>query len=231
MQTEKKKKNKRTYNKIEVTSSPPIDRINDLPNSENVLTRRSVGSQQSIESTRSPSQVESGADKQVDPDDYRIRATDFTQPDKKFVGAAKNIVARDLLWMFIIWAIIGIVEGTILVIHVTCLTCSIEDLLSMPGQFPIFKSLYEVVSAYGTVGLSLGTGYSQWPMAFSSLWHNASKIVLCVAMILGRHRGLPESVDRAVQLPNLLKKHISLSHQAKQAVNNDNNANARTSME
>jgi Trk-type K+ transport system membrane component len=41
------------------------------------------------------------------------------------------------------------------------------------------------------------------------LWHNGAKVVLCIAMILGRHRGLPESIDRAVQLPNLAKKNVA----------------------
>ncbi len=107
----------------------------------------------------------------------------------------------------------------------------------MPGQYPIFKSLFEVVSAYGTVGLSLGTGYSEWPLAFSSLWHNGAKIVLCIAMILGRHRGLPESVDRAVQLPNLMQKHINKNQNVTannnniNGDNNNNNREDRTSIE
>jgi Trk-type K+ transport system membrane component len=209
LQSEKKKKNKRTYNKVNVASSPVSERNNTSSHDgDNVMTRRSVGSNPSIDELRSPSDVESAADRQSNAqDDYRIRVTDITQPDKRFVGAARNIVARDLLWMFVIWAIIGIIE---------------EDLLSMPGQFPVFKSLFEVVSAYGTVGLSLGTGYSEWPLAFSALWHNGAKIVLCAAMILGRHRGLPESVDRAVQLPNLMQKHIGTNTNKNSSVSNSN---------
>ncbi|KAI9155175.1 Low-affinity potassium transport protein [Paramyrothecium foliicola] len=68
-----------------------------------------------------------------------------------------------------------------------------------PGieMFPIF---FEVTSAYANVGLSLG-----YPTVSTSLCGKLStfsKVIICLTMIRGRHRGLPYSLDRAIMLPN-----------------------------
>ncbi|KAJ3147277.1 low affinity potassium transporter [Geranomyces michiganensis] len=66
-------------------------------------------------------------------------------------------------------------------------------------KFTIFALVFEVVSAYGNVGYSIGSpdaGYS-----LSGEWTTASKLAIVVAMILGRHRGLPRDVDQTVRLP------------------------------
>ncbi|KAF8435126.1 cation transport protein-domain-containing protein [Boletus edulis BED1] len=83
------------------------------------------------------------------------------------------------------------------------LICIIErDNLINPenqGWFNIFTILFEIVSAYGSVGLSLGipTQYYSLSGAFRPL----SKLVVCLVMIRGRHRGLPVALDRAIVLP------------------------------
>ena len=59
--------------------------------------------------------------------------------------------------------------------------------------------IFEVVSAYGTVGISVGLPTQAY--SFSGAWHGASKLVLCLVMLRGRHRGLPVALDRAVRLP------------------------------
>lgn len=65
--------------------------------------------------------------------------------------------------------------------------------------FNVFAILFEVTSAYGNVGLSLGTNATL--TSLSGDFHTLSKLVICAMMIRGRHRGLPAAVDRAVMLP------------------------------
>lgn len=72
--------------------------------------------------------------------------------------------------------------------------------------FTIFSLLFEVTSAYGTVGLSLGVSYDEYSLvgAFQSL----SKVIIMAVMLRGRHRGLPLAIDRSILLPgeSLMKK-------------------------
>ncbi|EAW24797.1 putative potassium uptake transporter [Aspergillus fischeri NRRL 181] len=69
---------------------------------------------------------------------------------------------------------------------------------SEPG-FSVFAVFFEVVSAYGNVGLSLG--YPNVTTSFCGQFSVFSKIVICAMMIRGRHRGLPVQLDRAILLP------------------------------
>ncbi|KAH2753308.1 hypothetical protein KXV64_002184 [Aspergillus fumigatus] len=69
---------------------------------------------------------------------------------------------------------------------------------SEPG-FSVFAIFFEVVSAYGNVGLSLG--YPNVTTSFCGQFSVFSKIVICAMMIRGRHRGLPVQLDRAILLP------------------------------
>ncbi|KAJ2922682.1 hypothetical protein H1R20_g14420, partial [Candolleomyces eurysporus] len=65
--------------------------------------------------------------------------------------------------------------------------------------FTIFNVLFELVSAYGTVGLSLGLPTNNY--SFSGSFRGISKLIICAVMIRGRHRGLPVAIDRAVMFP------------------------------
>ncbi|KOS43199.1 hypothetical protein ACN38_g5919 [Penicillium nordicum] len=69
---------------------------------------------------------------------------------------------------------------------------------SIPA-FSVFSVLFEVVSAYGNVGLSLG--FPTVSTSLSGEFTVFSKFVVCVIMIRGRHRGLPYKLDRAIVLP------------------------------
>lgn len=69
-----------------------------------------------------------------------------------------------------------------------------------PVVFSTFNIIFEVISAYGTVGISTGVPWNAY--SFSGAWHTASKLVLCVVMLRGRHRGLPVAIDRAVLMPD-----------------------------
>ncbi|KAJ6589897.1 cation transport protein-domain-containing protein [Mycena vulgaris] len=83
------------------------------------------------------------------------------------------------------------------------LVCIIErnsiDLEENFGWFNLFSVVFELVSAYGTVGLSLGIPTENF--SFSGAFRPLSKLIVCLVMIRGRHRGLPVAIDRAVLLP------------------------------
>jgi Trk-type K+ transport system membrane component len=66
--------------------------------------------------------------------------------------------------------------------------------------FTLFAVLFEIVSAYGTVGLSLG--YPTINASFSAEFKTLSKLVIIAMQVRGRHRGLPYELDRAVLLPS-----------------------------
>lgn len=65
--------------------------------------------------------------------------------------------------------------------------------------FSIFAIFFEVTSAYGNVGLSLG--HPDVNTSLCGQFTIFSKFVICAMMIRGRHRMLPYSLDRAIMLP------------------------------
>ncbi|ROW06974.1 hypothetical protein VMCG_04153 [Cytospora schulzeri] len=72
---------------------------------------------------------------------------------------------------------------------------SIED----PKSYSVFNFLFEIVSGYTNIGLSVGvTGQSY---SFSGGWYTGSKLIMILMMLRGRHRGLPVALDHAVKLP------------------------------
>lgn len=93
----------------------------------------------------------------------------------------------DLWYVFLGFFFICIAEG---------------DRLMSDGDpaFNLFAVLFEVVSAYGTVGLSLG--YPGKNTSLSAEFHVISKLIMVAMMIRGRHRGLPYALDRAILLPS-----------------------------
>lgn len=88
------------------------------------------------------------------------------------------------------------------------LVCIIErgNIMNPDNQswFTIFNIIFELVSAYGTVGLSLGIPTDNFSL--SGAFHPLSKLVVCLVMLRGRHRGLPVAIDRAVLLPDEFQK-------------------------
>ncbi|KAF2483378.1 cation transport protein-domain-containing protein [Neohortaea acidophila] len=93
----------------------------------------------------------------------------------------------DLWFIFLGLFIIAIVEGERI------------QAVDQPA-FTLFAILFEIVSAYGTVGLSLG--YPTDDTSFSAQFHIISKLVIMAMMLRGRHRGLPYALDRAILLPS-----------------------------
>ncbi|KAJ9474569.1 Low-affinity potassium transport protein [Pseudozyma hubeiensis] len=105
---------------------------------------------------------------------------------------ARRQLAFDIWWLgFALW-LICIIERD-----------DIQD-PSSNGWFTIFSCMFELTSAYGTVGLSLGTPFDNFSL--SGRFHTLSKLVVCAVMIRGRHRGLPVAIDRAILLPTELEQ-------------------------
>ncbi|KAE8148201.1 cation transport protein-domain-containing protein [Aspergillus avenaceus] len=69
-----------------------------------------------------------------------------------------------------------------------------------PVNYSTFNIVFEVVSAYGCVGVSVG--FPGMNSSFCGSWHTISKLILAAVTLRGRHRGLPVAIDRAVMLPN-----------------------------
>ncbi|KAI0638942.1 TrkH-domain-containing protein [Trametes polyzona] len=69
--------------------------------------------------------------------------------------------------------------------------------------FNVFRIIFELVSAFGGIGLTLGIPTENY--GFSGAFGPLSKIVVIIIMVRGRHRGLPVAIDRAILLPEDLK--------------------------
>lgn len=69
-----------------------------------------------------------------------------------------------------------------------------------PVSYSTFNIIFEVVSAYGCVGISVGFPGQNY--SFCGAWHTISKLILAAVAIRGRHRGLPVALDKAVMLPS-----------------------------
>ncbi|CAH0044433.1 unnamed protein product [Clonostachys solani] len=85
---------------------------------------------------------------------------------------------------------------------VFCISIAESDKI-MDGADPafnLFSILFEVTSAYANVGLSLG--YPNVNVSLCGKFTPFGKIVICIMMIRGRHRGLPYELDRAIMLPD-----------------------------
>ncbi len=105
--------------------------------------------------------------------------------DLEYVGAhLRRQLSFDLGYLFMGFFILTISEGPRL----------------QSGDFSMFAVLFEIVSAYGTVGMSLG--YPNVNASLCSQFTVVGKLVVVAMMIRGRHRGLPYGLDRAVMLPN-----------------------------
>eukprot|EP00960_Hanusia_phi_P046326 757754-Hanusia_phi.AAC.1 len=85
--------------------------------------------------------------------------------------------------------------------------------VSMDGQ-PIgpFPLIFELVSAYGSVGLSMGaTGQSY---SLSGEMSTLGKTIIIVAMFLGKHRGLPTHTDMVLNFRHMhLRKQLLLAQE------------------
>lgn len=105
--------------------------------------------------------------------------------DLSYVGAhLRRQLSFDLWYIFVGLFILAISEGPRL----------------MANDFSMFAVLFEIISAYGTVGMSLG--YPTVNASLCSQFTVVGKLVIIAMMIRGRHRGLPYGLDRAILLPS-----------------------------
>lgn len=103
-----------------------------------------------------------------------------------FIGQQiRGQLAHDLWWLVVAILIITIIET--------------DHFNERPLPYSLFNIMFECVSAYGNIGLSVGHPDDSY--SFAGGWHKGSKLVLCLVMLRGRHRGLPVAIDRAVRLP------------------------------
>lgn len=122
------------------------------------------------------------ADELDDPD------ADPNTTRRSYIGAhLRRQLSFDLWFVFLGLFFITIIEGD-----------RIAD--NAQPTFTVFTCLFEIVSAYGTVGLSLG--FPGINASFSAEFHALSKLIIIAMMIRGRHRGLPYALDRAILLPS-----------------------------
>jgi potassium uptake Trk family protein len=118
---------------------------------------------------------------------YHFTEVDDTLPPWAYLAShLRNQLGFDLWYIFLGTFCICIAEAA-----------PIADSTNL--AFNVFAILFEVVSAYGNVGLSLGTNATL--TSLSGDFTVFSKLVICLMMLRGRHRGLPNTVDRAVRLP------------------------------
>ncbi|KAF2083681.1 TrkH-domain-containing protein, partial [Saccharata proteae CBS 121410] len=94
-------------------------------------------------------------------------------------------LAYDIWFQMLAWFVIAIIER--------------DKIVAAAPGFTIFSLLFEVTSAYGTVGLSTGVPYNQHSL--SGAFQTGSKVVMLAVMLRGRHRGLPLAIDRSILLP------------------------------
>lgn len=110
------------------------------------------------------------------------------EQNTSYVGShIRRQLSFDLWFVALAWFIIAIAEGG-----------AIQD--PERPAFNLFSVLFEIISAYGTVGLSMG--YPDANTSFSGKFGVIGKLVIISCQIRGRHRGLPYELDRAILLPS-----------------------------
>ncbi|GAA5828114.1 hypothetical protein JCM11251_002595 [Rhodosporidiobolus azoricus] len=142
-----------------------------------------------------------------DPDDVEARF-ERSHSATQYIGYhARKQLAFDLWWLALaVWLI-----------------CIVERHRIGSSEWPevtIFSLIFEITSAYGTVGLSLGNNRNN--TSLSGVLSTLSKLIVIAVMVRGRHRGLPIAIDRAVLLPSDLEKHLDDTATAA-SVDNPNN--------
>ncbi|KAI9691945.1 MAG: hypothetical protein M1820_009653 [Bogoriella megaspora] len=142
------------------------------------------------------------------------------QPKSQLGQHVRRQLAYDIWWILIAIWLISIIEREKLVPSPPAATTPPQT-TSLPSAAPgygpgLFAIMFETISAYGTVGLSLGVPYDNY--SFSGSWRTLSKLILLTVMLRGRHRILPMAIDRAILLPGQgLMEELDKSRRADEA--------------
>eukprot|EP01018_Ginkgo_biloba_P022434 Gb_27158 [translate_table: standard] len=119
--------------------------------------------------------------------------------DSKISVQSRKLLARDSAHLFIIVFIVCMIES--------------NNIVQDPLNYSIFNIIFEIISAFGNVGLSVGYSCAALaksgsaspcqdvPYSLSGKWSTGGKLMIVITMFLGRHRGLPDSIDSALLLP------------------------------
>jgi Trk-type K+ transport system membrane component len=105
---------------------------------------------------------------------------------KRFRYQAKRLMTRSFIFLYIALIVILLIE---------------YDRVSqkvIPNAY--LAVAFEVSSAFGNVGLSFAIPNNN--ASYSGLFHTVSKLIIITIMLLGRHRGLPDSIDPAIYFRN-----------------------------
>ncbi|KAK7036416.1 hypothetical protein VNI00_011613 [Paramarasmius palmivorus] len=146
-------------------------------------------------------------DETDDEDEFQASGPRVTVWSRYLALHARKQLAFDMWWLCLALFLVCIIERS-----------NLEDENSATW-FNIFNIIFEIVSAYGTVGLSLGAPSVNY--SFSGTFRPLSKLILCVVMLRGRHRGLPVAIDRAVMLPEEFKRFDELEARSTSMGNRD----------
>lgn len=87
------------------------------------------------------------------------------------------------------------VVGALTVCWIVVLLLELSNPWVSATPFPV---LFELCSAFGTVGLSMGFGTSA--ASLSGAFSIPSKLIVMALMLVGAHRALPDNLDPAVDL-------------------------------
>ncbi|CAI7768886.1 unnamed protein product [Closterium sp. NIES-54] len=132
-----------------------------------------------------------------DSDDLAVFAEDLHGGvlDSSVLAQGRHLVAQDSVYLFVSIFLICVIQN--------------GEFNSDPANWTVFKVIFEIISAYGNVGLSLGNSCPTSnpdctdapPYSFSGSWSVLSKLLVILVMLLGRHRGLPDNIDAAIVIP------------------------------
>lgn len=101
-----------------------------------------------------------------------------------FESFLKLYLRRHALWLWVALLTLTLVD---------------EDLLRSPDSpTSIFAYAFEILSAYGTNGLSMGHP-AAGNASLCAVMHPVSKLTLVALMLLGRHRFMPRAIDATLE--------------------------------